>query len=113
MRVGRIFVAALAASASLIGAPAVAADREPLIVTRMADPDPDFAARGTAVRRHDASIDRDERIDEAMQNLGRIIGEAASIERQQIEARCRQGMSETATVEQRFAFAANCRYSRR
>jgi hypothetical protein len=35
------------------------------------------------------------------------------VDQQQVEARCRSGQPESATPEQRFAWAASCRYTRR
>lgn len=47
-----------------------------------------------------------------MQTFGRAIGQAAMIEQQQIEARCRAGAPQNATREQLFDYEASCRYSR-
>lgn len=47
-----------------------------------------------------------------MQEFGRAIGQAALVEKQQIAARCQAGEPTNATDEQRFAWAAACRYSR-
>lgn len=97
-------------------APVLAGPREPLIVTQMADPDPYFVPSSSEAKEHkmNASAESDEnaRIEEAMQDFGRAIGQAAMVEKQQIEARCRSGQPETATPEQRFAWAASCRYVR-
>ena len=104
--------------ASLIGAaPAVCAPKEPLIVTQLRDPDPYFVPQPADGKEVSAKApyanDENARIDEAMADFGRAIGQAAMVEQQQIEARCRSGLPETATSEQRFAWAASCRYTRR
>ena len=117
MGVERNIVCAVIAVASIVGAaPAFADPKEPLIVTQMADPDPYYVppAPDGKHRQASASADADEsvRIEEAMQDFGRAIGQAAMVEQQQIEARCRSGHPESATPEQRFAWAARCRYSR-
>lgn len=100
----------LAASpASLNAAP------EPLVVTRLADPDPNYVplrAAGPSRRISDQDAQAAARIDSAMESFGRAIGQAAIIEQQQIEALCRSGAPVNATPEQRFDYEASCRYSR-
>jgi hypothetical protein len=112
----RIIAGALLGPALFVGAvPAVAAPKEPLVVTQMADPDPYFVptrVEGRRDRDTAGEADGNSRIEEAMQTFGRAIGQAALVEQQQIEAKCRQGETESATPEQRFAWAASCRYSR-
>jgi hypothetical protein len=107
-----------ASIASVTGAaPALAAPREPLIVTTLPDPD-HYLVTSAAEPRHgwlepgDGS-NRGDSIDEAIQAFGRAIGQAAMVDQQRIEARCRSGQPESATPEQRFAWAASCRYTRR
>lgn len=117
MTIERIIVGALVGPALLIGAvPAHAGPKEPLVVTQMSDPDPYFVPsapepgqgrKGSAGEAYDNA-----RVEEAMQTFGRAIGQAAMIEQQQIEAKCRQGVPVGATPEQRFTWAASCRYSR-
>jgi hypothetical protein len=51
--------------------------------------------------------------EEAMQKFRRAISDAALLERQQTEARCRSVPPQGGTREQRFAWAANCQYARR
>ena len=51
--------------------------------------------------------------EEAIQNFRRAISQAALLQREQTEARCRAGQREGATREQRYAWAANCQYARR
>lgn len=96
--------------------PAVAAPKEPLVVTQMADPDPNFvpAAQDGQHAKSVASADSEDavQIDQAMESLGRAIGEAAAIAHRQMEARCRELSQEHETAEQRFARAATCRYNR-
>ena len=106
---------ALSAATLLLTVAASAAPVEPLVVTRLADPDPDFAVRqpgsknGSAQSAETAAQDG---VEDAMQTFGRAIGQAAMIEQQQIEARCRTGAPINATREQLFAYEASCRYSR-
>lgn len=99
----------------LVAVQAPAAPVEPLVVTRLADPDPDFALREPGSKNASAQAAQtaaDDRIEDAMQTFGRAIGQAAMIEQQQIEARCRSGAPVNATREQLFAYEASCRYSR-
>ncbi|HEV2593999.1 MAG TPA: hypothetical protein VGU01_02220 [Sphingomicrobium sp.] len=116
MAIERDLVGALLLSALLVGAaPGVAAPGEPLVVTPMPDPDPDFVPTRDDKQRDRETIgsrDANARIEQAMEAFGHAIGQAAMIDQQQIEARCRQGEPESATPEQRFAWAASCRYSR-
>lgn len=116
MAIERIIVGALVGPALLIGAvPAHAGPKEPLIVTQMPDPDPYFAPSAPESRQGRKAAGEaydNARVEEAMETFGRAIGQAAMIEQQQIEAKCRQGVPVGATPEQRFAWAASCRYSR-
>jgi hypothetical protein len=81
----------------------------------MADPDPNFVPIDGGSRHSDRNppTARDDyaQIDQAMEDLGRAIAQAALIEKQALEAKCRQ-VPEALTREQRFAWAASCRYSR-
>ena len=102
---------ALSAAALLIGASAAAEPREPLIVTRLADPDPNYVAPVNS-KREAAESDADVRVEEVMQSFGRVIGQAAMAEQQQIDALCKAGAPVNATREQLFAYEASCRYCR-
>ena len=106
---------ALSAALLLLAAHASATPLEPLVVTRLADPDPNFAVRETGSKNgsaQSAEAAADGRVEDAMQTFGRAIGQAAMIEQQQIEARCRTGAPVNATREQLFAYEARCSYSR-
>lgn len=99
---------------SLCVAPA-AAQWEPLVVSKMTDPDPHFIPLPPeqSVAQQSAARDEQAKLDEAMQDFGRAIGQAGMIQQQQLDARCRTGAPASATVEQRYAWAASCRYTRR
>jgi hypothetical protein len=115
MGVGRtIALGAFSAVVLLNAVPAIAAPREPLIVTRLADPDPLYVdgLKSRSGKSQEATLEADSKIEEAMQRFGRAIGEAAILEQQQIEALCRAGEPTNAKAEQRFDFEASCRYSR-
>lgn len=98
----------------IIGASAAAEPREPLVVTRLRDPDPNYVApvarQGEA--RGTSEADADARVEEAMESFGRVIGRAEMIEQKQIDAFCKAGSPVNATREQLFAYEASCRYSR-
>jgi hypothetical protein len=100
---------------SLFTAGVAAAPREPLVVTKMTDPDPGFVpppVDASAADRTAAKADQDAKFEQAMQDVGRAIGQAVVIEHQQMQSRCTDGAPADATAEQRFAWAASCRYSR-
>lgn len=92
----------------------IAAPGEPLVVTQLPDPDPNYVpapeTKGKVVRSSDT--DEDATIDQAMEDFGRAIGQAGIVIRQKAEAKCREGIPATVTPEQRFAYEASCRYQR-
>jgi hypothetical protein len=100
--------------ASLGANPAVAAPAtEPLIVTRLADPDPNYVP--PPAERHAARMGRQDEsptLDSAMQDFGRAIGQAAILQQQAIEARCNSGAPVPSGGAARWAWEANCRYQR-
>jgi hypothetical protein len=51
--------------------------------------------------------------EDAMQDFRRAISEAAFLQQRQTAVRCGAGQPQGGTPEQRFAWAATCRYSRR
>lgn len=110
--IGTVVCAAL----SLYASQAIAAPREPLVVTKMTDPDPSFVpppADHSAADRAAAKADEDAKLQQAMQDVGRVVGQAAMIQQQQIQSRCSTAApAPEAPAEQRFAWAASCRYSR-
>ena len=58
-------------------------------------------------------MSQDAQVDEAMQDFSRAIGQLTLVEQQQIDAKCKAGVpADDASPEQRFAWAASCRYSR-
>jgi hypothetical protein len=111
----KIIQQGVGAALSLCAAHATAAPGEPLVVTKMTDPDPGFIpppADRSGADRLAAKADEDAKLEQAMQDVGRVVGQAAMIEQQQIESRCRTGLAADATAEQRLAWAGSCGYSR-
>jgi hypothetical protein len=101
----------------LLGAaPIVAAPTEPLIVTQLPDPDPNYVDPSSELKRRATapanSADEHPTLDQAMQDFGRAIGQAAVIEQQATQARCRSAIPAQASTEQRYAWEAACTYRR-
>jgi hypothetical protein len=103
--------AATCVALSVAGTAVIAAPPEPLLATRLPDPDPNFVPLRAESKRG-SSPDEQAPLDDAMQEFGRAIGQAALLEQRQIAARCQAGEPASATAEQRFAWAAACSYSR-
>jgi hypothetical protein len=47
-----------------------------------------------------------------IRNFSQALNQAAQVDRQQVEGACKGGVPTAATTEQRYAWAATCRYSR-
>jgi hypothetical protein len=102
---------ALAAVLSIGAAPANSGT-EPLIVTRLADPsDPNYLPPPSGVRNEDAPA-YDDPVDQAVKNFSRAIGQAVLADRQAVQSRCRSGAPATASIADRWAWAAGCHYTR-
>ncbi|HKP33873.1 MAG TPA: hypothetical protein VJT70_03725 [Sphingomicrobium sp.] len=86
-----------------------------LVVTPLADPDPNYIPpaeprfRGKRSRAEEPQPE----LDEAMLAFGRAIGQAALAQRQVMQARCSAGAPSHASDVERLAWEASCRYSRR
>jgi hypothetical protein len=110
----REFIGVAFGLALLAGAAgASAAPPEPLLVTRLPDPDPNYVPPlepKLGGRRDDA--DQNPTIEEAMQDFGRAVGQAGLAIREKVEARCREKIPADLSAEQRFAWEARCSYRR-
>jgi hypothetical protein len=108
-RTGLAFVVLLAAL------PATAAPPEPLVVTRLSDPDPNYVPSPSerTLARRSAEADDAATINAAMQEFGQALGQAAMAQRRAIEERCRSNDASSASSEDRLAWEAACRYMRR
>ena len=101
---------------ALLGGSSAAANAapEPLLVTRLQDPDPNYIPppepKDGARSADDA--DQDASIDQAMEDLGRAIGQAGMVIRQKVQAKCREGIPADVPAEQRYAWEARCSYQR-
>ena len=116
MGLKRIMIGAATCIALLLGVArsAEAAPSEPLVVTELADPDPNYVPQseqqhGKRLRGNDAAPV----LDEAMQDFGRAIGQAAFLQRQSIQAKCNSSAPVPQGGSARWAWEANCRYERR
>ena len=90
--------------------PAAAEPREPLVITRLPDPEPDFASPS---RERGGRDEETVKLDEAMQNFSLAIGQATRLEQQAVAQRCRSGVPGQTKASDRFAWEARCRYQRR
>jgi hypothetical protein len=103
--------AALLAVAAPVGA---RAEKEPLIITPLADAEAGFVRTGEAklVVTRSAASEETPSIDDAMASFGRAIGQAIGVEQRAMEEKCRASREVPESATNRFAWAANCRYSR-
>jgi hypothetical protein len=88
---------------------------EPLVVTQLADPDPNYVplpAVSASIKEVAGQRRPDPTLDEAMQDFGRAIGQAGMLEQQQVDARCKSINTSQVPMEQRYVWEANCRYRR-
>jgi hypothetical protein len=102
----------------IVGAPIVAAGGEPLVVTTLPDPDPNFVPPSPEPkhsRRPVQVADASSTIDDAMREFGQAIGQASLAQQQAIEERCRANESNQGrpSDEARMAWEAACNYLRR
>ena len=76
----------LALALNLAAMPAIARPAEPLVETRLADPDPGFvpapAEKKRSARLKRRSDDENPTLDQAFENLGRVAGQAAQVMQQ-------------------------------
>jgi hypothetical protein len=103
--------AALALSAAPVDARSA---KEPLIITPLPDAEAGFVQTGEAklVVTRSAASEETPSIDDAMASFGRAIGQAISAEQRAMEEKCRASREVPDSATNRFAWAANCRYSR-
>lgn len=80
--------------------PATAEPPEPLVVTHLSDPDPNFGGRRG---------DDDVAVDAAVADFGRALGQGLLEQQQLIDRRCK---ATAATTADRMAWEAACRYAR-
>ncbi len=117
MGLKRITIEAAACIALLLGVArsAEAAPSEPLVVTELADPDPNYVPPQSEQHPGKRSPGNDAAplLDEAMQDFGRAIGQAAFLQRQSIQAKCNSSAPVPQGGAARWAWEANCRYERR
>ena len=107
-----------AISASLLLCPVAAQAApapEPLVVTSLADPDPNYVPPAESKSRGKRSRAEEPQpvLDEAMLAFGRAIGQAALAQRQVMQARCSAGAPSDASAVERLAWEASCQYSLR
>lgn len=52
-------------------------------------------------------------VDQAIYDFGRVLGQASLADQAKVQDLCKGGAPANASLEQRYAWAASCRYSRR
>jgi hypothetical protein len=52
-------------------------------------------------------------VDQAIHDFSRVLGQASLADRAKVRDLCKTGAPASASLEQRYAWAASCRYSRR
>ena len=96
------------------GTPARAEPAEPLIVTRLADPDPNYVPPPEAKhgRRHAVAGEADASVD-AVMAFGQALGQAMQAQQQLIEQQCKASEAANEDDSQRMAWEAACKYTRK
>ena len=113
--VRKILLAAAGGALLVSGMPAVAEPPEPLIVTRLADPDPSYVPppqekRG---RRQFNSDEQSVELNAAMQDFSQALSLAMQLQQQAMDERCKSTQSAAASGMDRMAWEAACKYTRR
>ena len=92
-----------------------AAPAEPLVVTQLADPDPNYVPSPDEQHsgKRAASMDALPVLGAEMQDFSRAIGRAALLQRQSIQVECNSRAPVPEGGPARWAWEANCRYERR
>jgi hypothetical protein len=87
---------------------------EPLIVTQLADPDPNYVPPPELRhgQRYAAPEDESPAIDAAMADFGRALGQAVLVQQLMIEQRCKSSEASAASGTDRLAWEAACKYTR-
>ena len=99
----------------LVSVPASAETPEPLVVTRLADPDPNYVspAEPKHGRRQAAADEQSLALNAAMQDFSQALGQAILLQQQVIDQRCKSGAANATTGSERMAWEAACKYMRR
>lgn len=96
------------------GGEAVAAGPpEQLVVTQLADPDPNYVPPPEPRRglRHEAP--EDDSLDQALEQFGQALGQAIQSQQQMMLQRCKERAGAAGTGRDRMAWEAACKYTRR
>ena len=104
--------AVLLSSAAAAGAATV---KEPLIVTRLADPDHGIESRVEStlqIVRTRADVDKPDSLDQAMDSFGRAIGQAITLEQQAIQSACNSAERPKPGTAAAYDWRARCSYQR-
>ena len=96
------------------GAPVGAEPAEPLAVIQLADPDPNYVPPPPEPKHaRKRELVEDSSLDEAMTQFGLALGQAIARQQQLMLERCKSSDSEAASDQDRMAWEAACKYTRR
>ena len=99
----------------LASVPASAETPKPLVVTKLADPDPNYVAPAEPKhgKRQSDADDQSLALNAAMQDFSQALGQALLLQQQVIVQRCKSGAANAASSAERMAWEAACKYVRR
>ena len=95
------------------GVPVAAEPNEALVVTQLADPDPDYVAPPDTKGGHRHKAAEDDSLDQAMEQFGQALGQAIQLQQQMMLQRCKASEGAAGTSQGRMAWEAACKYIRR
>ena len=96
-----------------IGAPGAPEPSQALVVTQLADPDPDSIVPPEANPGRKQEIVEDYSLDQAMEQFGQALGQALHSQQQMMLQRCKASEAAAGTGKDRMAWEAACKYTRR
>ena len=95
------------------GAPGASEPSPALVVTQLADPDPNYVSPPEAKRALRKEVIEDDSLDQAMEQFGQALGQALQAQQQMMLQRCRSSEAAAGTGQDRMAWEAACKYTRR
>lgn len=115
MRYKRQIVRFALYATALLGSPSAALAGEPLIVSTLGDPDPGLVPLPEPKLKFTTLGGPDEAeqgIDAAVERLGHVLGDGVLAQQQATEAHCQSAAAARGRATERYAWAADCLYSR-
>lgn len=114
--VRKIGPAMIGVSLLLGGVPVAAEQPEPLVVTQLADPDPNYAPPPSEPKHKRWQADADDDVsalDTVMADFGNVLRQAIVAQQQLIDQRCKSSEAAAGAGPDRMAWEAACKYTRR